>query len=305
MTGTASTGTAATRPLARGLWGVLATPFTEDAARVDEDSLRREVAYLLSHGAVGLTVLGVFGESARLTAAERLRVARAVHEEAPDAPLVLGIAERDTQDAVGSARQLLEAVGGTASLMVQVNSPEPAALAEHLGQIHAATGAGLVVQDYPVISGVTITSGQLLAGIKGAGYVVAVKSECPPTSAAIAELTAGTDVPVFGGLGGIGLLDELAAGAAGAMTGFSFPGALAATLKAWDEGGYPAARETFLPWLPLVNFEAQVTIGLAIRKASWRERGILASGAVRPPAPELAPALLPILRQHLAHVPAR
>jgi 4-hydroxy-tetrahydrodipicolinate synthase len=35
-----------------------------------------------------------------------------------------------------------------------------------------------------------------------------------------------------------------------------------------NDRGHPAARETFLPWLPLVNFEAQVKIGLAIRKAS-------------------------------------
>jgi 4-hydroxy-tetrahydrodipicolinate synthase len=293
-----------TEPLARGLWGVLATPFTADAARVDEESLRREVAYLLGCGVAGLVVLGVFGEAARLSAAERVQVARLVHDAAPGTPLVLGIAERGTQDAIGSARQLLDTVAGAeTSLMVQVPSAEPAVLSEHLGRIHDATGTGLVVQDYPVISGVTISSEQLLAGIKDAGYVVAVKSECPPTSAAIAELTADTDVPVFGGLGGIGLLDELAVGAAGAMTGFSFPEALAATLKAWDDGGYPAARETFLPWLPLVNFEAQVKIGLAIRKASWQERGILTSGAVRPPAPAMPPALLPLLRQHLAQVP--
>jgi 4-hydroxy-tetrahydrodipicolinate synthase len=293
-----------TEPLARGLWGVLATPFTADAARVDDESLRREVAYLLSRGVAGLVVLGVFGEAVRLSAAERAQVARLVHDAAPGTPLVLGIAERDTQDAIGSARQMLDTVAGAeTSLMVQVPSAEPAVLAEHLGRIHDATGTGLVVQDYPVISGVTISSEQLLAGIKDAGYVVAVKSECPPTSAAIAELTAGTDVPVFGGLGGIGLLDELAVGAAGAMTGFSFPEALAATLKAWHDGGYPAARETFLPWLPLVNFEAQVKIGLAIRKASWQERGIFTSGVVRPPAPAMPPALLPLLRQHLAQVP--
>jgi 4-hydroxy-tetrahydrodipicolinate synthase len=140
---------AGTEPLARGLWGVLATPFTADAARIDEESLRREVAYLLDHGAVGLTVLGVFGEAARLTAEERVQVARAAHEAAPGTPLVLGIAARGTQDAIDSARQLLDAVGGTgapASLMVQVNSPEPGALAEHLGRVHEATGAGLVVQ---------------------------------------------------------------------------------------------------------------------------------------------------------------
>ncbi len=63
-------------PLSRGLWGVLATPFTDDAARVDTGSLRREISYLLDHGAVGLVALGVFGEAARLSADERTQVAR-------------------------------------------------------------------------------------------------------------------------------------------------------------------------------------------------------------------------------------
>jgi 4-hydroxy-tetrahydrodipicolinate synthase len=292
------------KALSRGLWGVLATPFSADAAQVDEGSLRREVEYLLDSGVTGLVVLGVFGEAARLTADERLAVARLVHRTAPDMPLVLGLTERETEPAIASAVRLLELVSGVdAALMVQVPSDNPEALAEHLGRIHSATGADIVVQDYPVISGVTITSAQLLAGIAGADHVVAVKSEYPPTSVAIAELVAGTAVPVFGGLGGIGLLDELAAGAAGAMTGFSFPEALAGTLRAWDEGGYPSARESFLPWMPLVNFEAQVKVGLAIRKASWRERGIFTSASVRAPALAMPDALLPILRQHLAHVP--
>ena len=54
-------------------------------------------------------------------------------------------------------------------------------------------------------------------------FVAAVKAEAPPTPAAIGELTQHTDMPVFGGLGGVGLIDELAMGAAGAMTGFSHP----------------------------------------------------------------------------------
>jgi 4-hydroxy-tetrahydrodipicolinate synthase len=292
---------AALRP---GLWGVLATPFTDDAARVDEESLARQVEYQLRCGATGLVALGVFGEAARLTTDERLRVLAVVDRAAPGVPLVAGLTERETTDAIDSARRALDTLSTVPSLMVQVPSSDPTMLADHLAAIHQATGAGLVVQDYPVISGVTIGSGELLAGIADADFVVAVKSESPPTSVAIAELAAETPAPVFGGLGGLGLLDELAAGAAGAMTGFSHPEALAATLRAWDEGGYPLARETFLPWLPLVNFEAQVRIGLAIRKAALAERGIFASGAVRRPASSLPPALLPILRNHLAHVPS-
>jgi 4-hydroxy-tetrahydrodipicolinate synthase len=115
--------------------------------------------------------------------------------------------------------------------MLQVPTSDPHALADHLQAVHDATGVGVVVQDYPVVSGVTIATSELLTAIIGCAFVVAVKSEAPPTSAAIAELTAGTDVPVFGGLGGLGLLDELMAGAAGAMTGFSHPEGLAATLS--------------------------------------------------------------------------
>jgi 4-hydroxy-tetrahydrodipicolinate synthase len=133
--------------------------------------------------------------------------------------------------------------------------------------------------------------------------VVAVKSEAPPTSLAVATMTAITDVPVFGGLGGLGLLDELAAGAAGAMTGFSFPEVLARVVAAFARDGYAAAREEYLPWLPLVNFEAQAVVGLAIRKASLHLRKVFASGAVRSPGPAITPALQAILELHFRHLP--
>jgi len=64
----------------------------------------------------------------------------------------------------------------------------------------------------------------------------AIESETPPTSVVVAHLVAKLDVPVFGGLGGVGLLDELLAGSAGAMTGFSHPAALAAVFEGTPRG---------------------------------------------------------------------
>jgi 4-hydroxy-tetrahydrodipicolinate synthase len=132
--------------------------------------------------------------------------------------------------------------------------------------------------------------------------VVAVKAEAPPTPPAIATLTARTGVPVFGGLGGVGLLDELAAGSAGAMTGFSFPEGLKACVDAWQRGGYQAALEAYLRYLPLVNFEAQARIGLAIRKEALRRRGLIAESRVRAPAPGMPESLEKQLDRHLAAV---
>ena len=61
-----------------GVWGVLATPLTADGSAVDTESLARQVRHYETIGATGLTVLGVFGEAARLTPAERRTVVETV-----------------------------------------------------------------------------------------------------------------------------------------------------------------------------------------------------------------------------------
>ena len=54
--------------LAPGVWGVVATPFQGSSLDVDLDSLAGLVERYEAIGATGLTVLGVFGEAAALTA---------------------------------------------------------------------------------------------------------------------------------------------------------------------------------------------------------------------------------------------
>jgi 4-hydroxy-tetrahydrodipicolinate synthase len=170
--------------------------------------------------------------------------------------------------------------------------------------VHEATGADIVLQDYPALTGVRVGTDALVSVIERCPFVVAVKAEAPPTAAAIARLAPRVDVPIFGGLGGVALLDELAAGAAGAMTGFSHPEALAAVLAAWRTGGFPAAHAAWAPWLPLATFEQQAGIALALRKQLLARRGILDDPAVRAPAAGVPPGLLPLLDQHLATVAA-
>ena len=287
----------------RGLWGVLATPFAGPRLAVDEESLRRQVHLYRELPATGLVVLGVFGEGAALDSTEQRAVVASVHRARGMLPIVVGLSARSTAAAVEQAQSLSEAASHeVAAMMVQIHSPKRDVLTRHLHQIHQASAAGIVVQDYPVVTGVQIATSDLLAVVSDCPFVVAVKSERPPTGAVIAELTAGTDVPVFGGLGGVGLLDELVAGASGAMTGFSYPEGLLRALQAWQEGGYPAASAAFQPWLPLAVFEAQPDIGLAIRKECLRLRGVFAEAAVRPPAAPLPELVRPALTAHLAEV---
>ena len=288
------------QPLAPGLWGILATPFLGAELAVDTESVRRQVGLFRDLPASGVVALGVFGEGVALDSREQALVIDSVVASASGMPVVVGLSARTTAPALEQAKLSVDVAGPTlAGLMVQVNSSSPAQLTRHLTAIHSATGAGIVLQDYPLVSGVPISSSQILSTIADCPFIVAVKSEAPPTASAIAEITAGTDVPVFGGLGGVGLLDELAAGAAGAMTGFSRPEGLLAAISAWKAGGMPAAYDAFARWLPLANFEAQPKIGLALRKEAFRRRGIFAEAGVRAPASPMPAHLGPILQQHL------
>lgn len=291
-----------TQPLSHGLWGVLATPF-DDGLAVDLDSLRNEVASFAADGAGGLVALGVFGEAASLQPEEANSVAQTV-ASSTDLPYVLGLSERDPDAVVQQARRLLDAVPRPpVALMAQIGDPDPAAAAASLRRLHEATDIGILIQDYPVASGVNVTNEQVVEIVSACPFAVGVKSETPPTSVAVAHLASKLDVPVFGGLGGVGLLDELAAGSAGAMTGFSHPAALAAVLQAHRDGGFEGARDAWAPWLPLANFEGQLRVGLSIRKELLRRRGVIATGRVRPPALTLPTALIPMLEKHLATLP--
>lgn len=285
---------------------ILTTPFDAQGA-LDPVSMRRQVRFARAAGADGVVALGVFGEGGTLSLVEQTQVARTVASEAGDLPVLLGVAGRSTAVAVEQATMVLDAArdeagAAAATVMVQINAADPTMVARHFAAIHEQTGAGVVVQDYPVVSGVHMAVADVARVVDDCSFVVAVKAEAPPTSAAIGALASGV-VPVFGGLGGVGLIDELALGAAGAMTGFSHPEGLRATIDAFGSGGFTAAREAWAPWLPLANFEAQQGIALSLRKHLLHQRGVLAHPTVRPPAPTMPSILAPLLAEHLAAAP--
>lgn len=286
-------------PLERGVWGVLATPFAGSVLDLDEAGLAKLCEYYAEVGVTGLTALGVFGEAARLTAEERATLLEIVLDTC-DLPIVVGATSLSTRVVIDEARRAQDLAGDRmVAVMVQVNTVLPTALADHLNAVHQATGLGIVVQDYPAVSGITIRPEVLVSALRGKQFCAAVKAESPPTAVAVHTLAAGLDVPVFGGLGGIGLLDELAAGAAGAMTGFSAPEGLLACVRAYQEGGYPAARQAWLPYLPLATFEQQPGIALGIRKEALRRRGLIAEAGVRLPGRGMPDELGEQLARHL------
>jgi len=109
-------------------------------------------------------------------------------------------------------------------------------------------------------------------------------------------------VKIFGGLGGVFLLEELMAGATGAMTGFAYPEILVEVVSAFRSGDLKRAADMFYKNVPLMRFEFQEGIGMAIRKEVLKRRGALKSAAIRPPGAKLDAPTLAALDRVLAWI---
>ena len=67
------------------------------------------------------------------------------------------------------------------------------------------------------------------------------------------------------------------------MTGFAFPEVLLRIYDLFRQGQHEAAARVFDHYMPLIRYEFQPKLGLALRKHTYHRRGIIASDHVRAP----------------------
>lgn len=272
-----------------GVHWMLATPFDQQE-QVDVDSIGRLVLKAQQSGCQGVVALGVTGEAARLTDQERHLVARTVLEHANGMPVTLGTTAASTSAAITYSREAREL--GAAAVMVSappMGKPNYDALFAHYQAIAEAVDIPIVVQDYPQTSGVHMSPAfiaRLAENIPSAQYL---KLEDPPTPTKITAIRnlIGDKMAIFGGLGGVFLLDELSRGSAGAMTGFAYPEVLVDIYRSMAEGDRAKAEKVFYRHLPLLLFEFQEGIGIGIRKYALHHRGLISVPQVRRPGPAI------------------
>lgn len=274
-----------------GVFSVLPTPFTT-SGDVDSESLTRVVDIFLADGVNGFTALGVTSEVARLTDAERDAVLDAVLAHVNGrVPVVAGTTADGLRTCIEFTRRACRA--GAAAVMIspprmpKINSD---AVARHFAEVASAVDVPIIVQDYPPISGYTMEAALLARIARDVPAARTIKLEDPPTpfkTARILEQAKALDLAIFGGLGGVFLLEELMAGAAGAMTGFAFPAILVQIVTLFRAGKIDEAADVFYRKVPLMRFEFQEGIGMAIRKEVLKRRGAIASADIRPPGGRL------------------
>lgn len=268
-----------------GVHWMLATPF-DKFEEVDYKSLAKLVEKAKEFGCVGVVVLGVTGEVARLTDVERYKIVDFVVQRAGDMPVTVGATSSGTAIAVARSKEAHQL--GAHALMI---APPPMAkpnidgVIKYYEAIVEATPLPLVIQDYPAVSGIHMTTDLVVQLAQLFPTFRYLKLEDPPTPIKLSAIKAvlGDRIEVFGGLGGLYLFDELNRGSLGAMTGFAFIEIFVQIVQYSNQQKILQAQELFYKYLPLIQFEMQEGIGLSIRKESLALRGFIQSSLVRHP----------------------
>jgi 4-hydroxy-tetrahydrodipicolinate synthase len=284
-----------------GTWFVCPTPFADDGG-LDLASVQSLVDATVAWGVDGLTVLGVMGEPAALSEAEREAVQAAfLRAAAGRVPVAVGCSAPSARVVAG--RIASAAAAGASAVMV--SAPALARDTDQIGPFFAAAAGvapvPVIVQDEPAATGVNLPVSAIVAALDACSGAI-VKLEDPPTPPKITRLLAARPgVTVFGGLGGVSAFWELRRGGAGTMTGFAFPEVLRVLrlcLAAGDTGG---AGRVFDRYLPYIVYEGQPVVGLGIRKEVLRRRGAIATARTRAGGP-LSPQALAELDEVLDRV---
>jgi 4-hydroxy-tetrahydrodipicolinate synthase len=90
-------------------------------------------------------------------------------------------------------------------------------------------------------------------------------------------------ISILTGNGGLFLDFEMEREADGAMTGYAFPEVLTEVVRLQKAGKRIEAHDLFDLHLPLVRYEQQQGVGLAVRKYVLAQRGIIAHDTQRAP----------------------
>jgi 4-hydroxy-tetrahydrodipicolinate synthase len=279
---------------AQGVYAIAPTPFHADG-RIDHTSLDRLTDFYREVGCTGITVLGIMGEAPKLEAAEALETATRVIKRA-GLSIVVGVSAPGFAAMRALARSSMDA--GAAGVMI---APPPSLrtddqIVTYYAQAIEAIGndVPVVIQDYPLTLTVVMTPAVIRRIVMDNPSCVMLKHEDWPGLEKISTLrrfqAEGSLRPlsILCGNGGLFLDFEMERGADGAMTGYAFPDMLVDVVRLSKDGQRDAAHDLFDAHLPLVRYEQQQGVGLAVRKYVLMRRGILASDAQRKPGGALS-----------------
>lgn len=278
-----------------GVFIIAATPFTDSGA-LDLDSADRMVDFYLEMGVSGMTILGIMGEAPKLTSDESLTFARHILQRvAGRVPVVVGVSGPGLDNMVRLTGEVMGA--GASGVMV---APMPSLNTDmkqkgYFAQVCNGLGPDVPIclQDYPQTTGVNFSVETLLDIFAAHAQIVMLKHEDWPGLTKLSRIREATGqragrLSILTGNSALFLPQEMQRGADGAMTGFAYPEMMVQVVARHLAGDVDGAEDLFDAYLPMVRYEQQLGLGLAIRKEVLHRRGVLSSPKVRAPGPALS-----------------
>jgi 4-hydroxy-tetrahydrodipicolinate synthase len=273
------------QPTWGGIFPSLPTPF-DAAGEADAEAMRRVVRFALGAGADGIVCFGLAGEVGRLTTSERMRLCEAVLEEVDGAVPVLTGATAENQGVSCALAVHAERAGVSGIVLPPPTGYHLASdqIVEYLAAVASSTALPVVVQDAPEYLSVEVGPPAVLAAAAQASNICCVKLETGPEGIETWRAALGGGFRVFGGNGGLYLLDCLRAGADGIMPGVDTVDLQVAIARLEREGRHEEADAAFQALLPLLVFEMQTIDHYnACAKHVLRRRGVLEHAGLRSP----------------------
>lgn len=287
----------------RGVYPAICTPFAADDTP-DLDAQRRVVRFAVDSGSHGIVAFGLAGEVLKLSADERRELTDVIVDEvAGAAPVFVGVGAPSTRASIELARHA-EAAGAAC---VVVPAPMSGAvgteaLVDYVVRIADSVAVPVMVQDAPAYLGVSLGVDAVRRIGERAENVRLVKLEAGPAEMSHWIDALGGEFAIWGGDGGMYLLDCVRIGAAGIIPGADLIDQLVRVYDAEARGDHAAADERLRSILPMLVFEMQHSIDHynACAKYVLVQRGVLEQDGLRSPAATLPDASRRLLERHLA-----
>jgi 4-hydroxy-tetrahydrodipicolinate synthase len=217
-------------------------------------------------------------------------------------PVFVGAGAESVSASIELARYA-ESAGASAIVLPAPPGPSSGndATVDYFARIATAVTLPVAIQDAPAYLGVALGPATVEAAVSRAPNIRIVKVEAGPSelSSWIAQL--GDGIEVWGGDGGVYLLDALRVGATGIIPGLDLVDLLVQIYEQERTGETDAADKLFAQVLPMLVFEMQHSIDHynACAKQVLQWRGLLDGVSLRAPAMALPEASKGLLRRHL------
>jgi len=273
-----------------GIFTILFTPFHDDRS-LDEESLRREVDFVIEAGAHGIVAPVNSSEFYLLSDEERRHYAEVLVDQAKArVPVVIGTAAPTVGTAEALTRHTRDlGAAGVIAMPPYVVRLDLDDIRDYYARIAtAAGGLPVVLQNVGGEVGMPLGAEAIMRIAEAVPAVQYVKEETLPSTHRISELlrvSGGRLLGVFGGSLGRFLVDELKRGACGLMSGCHLVDAQVRVYKLLRAGREDEARAAFLRQLPAHNLWS--LLGMGVAKEILRRRGVFRTTVCRRPAPAL------------------